>query len=123
MLYYIITIFTLFGISYFFLPRAMWHHYFTDTSRNVALAVVFFLIVTIWTVVSKQIPWGFVFGFWLFDPWSYRMIVWPNIKARLDLIKRIEKQCAEADRELSFTHAANEDKRPLQVRSNDELRH
>lgn len=90
MLYFFIPVISLFLLSYLFLPRAMWRHYFTDGSRWVALAVVYFAIVIPWTLLSPIPPWGFICGFWLFDPWSYRMTAWPRLKQEMEIRKRFQ---------------------------------
>lgn len=95
MLSFFIILLTLFLLSYLFIPRAMWKYYVSDTTQFGILGAVYLLIAIPWFLLSPVPPWGFLVGFWLFDPWSYRMIAWPRIQAGLALQKRINDQLAK----------------------------
>jgi hypothetical protein len=82
-----------FLIGYLFLPKVMWQHYFADTTRFAIMGVAFFILFGLALVTMKHFPWG-IFGFWLMDPISYTMIIWPRIKRQAEAEKRTKDQLA-----------------------------
>ena len=89
MLPYLLAFFVIcgFGIAYCLLPPAMWTHYFADHKRFAFMGVIFLVLFAMTFSMMHRLPWG-ILGFWLMDPISYTMFMYPRILKQQEMERK-----------------------------------
>ena len=55
------------------LKKHFWATYVNDSERFVFVFGLMLVIVGVWTAIAGHIPWPFIVGYTLMDPFSYHM--------------------------------------------------
>ena len=53
--------------------KHFWNTYFADSGRFLFVFGLMLVIVAIWTAATGRIPWPFILGYTMMDPFSYYM--------------------------------------------------